>query len=31
MLFTREGLVVLEDILLLNKSQTEAEIQTQIF
>lgn len=31
MLFTREGLVVLEDILLLNKSQMEAEIQTQIF
>lgn len=31
MLFTCEGLVVLEDILLLNKSQMEAEIQTQIF
>ena len=31
MLFHWEGLVILQDIELLNKSQMEAEIQTQIF
>ena len=31
MLFHWEGLVILQDIELLNKSQMAAEIQTQIF
>lgn len=31
MLFHWEGLVILQDTELLNKSQMEAEIQTQIF